>query len=54
VTLSAGGDVSFTVEGDIKVDVPFLGKKIEPTIARVVTAAIRNDVELGNQRLAEA
>lgn len=54
VSLSANGDVSFTIEGAIKVDVPFLGKKIEPTIGRVVNAAIRNDVELGNQRLAES
>jgi hypothetical protein len=52
VTLSANGGVSFVIEGDVKVDVPFLGKKIEPTIARVITAAVRNDVELGNQRLA--
>lgn len=53
VTLSGDGDVSFVIEGDVKVDVPFFGKKIEPTIARVITAAVRSDVDLGNQRLAE-
>lgn len=54
VTLSGNGGVTFTIEGDVKVDVPFLGKKIEPTIVRVITAAVRKDVELGNQRLAES
>jgi hypothetical protein len=53
VTLSGADDVTFAIDGKVKVDVPFFGGKIEPVIAKVITAAVRNDVELGNQRLAE-
>ena len=35
------------VEGDLKVNVPFLGRKIEPEIAKIVSASLRSDVEQG-------
>jgi acylphosphatase len=49
--LSANGDVSFVVEGDLKVRAPFIGRKIEPEIARIIAASLRNDVERGIARL---
>ena len=49
--LSANSDVSFVVEGDVKVRAPFIGRKIEPEIARIIAASLRNDVELGIARL---
>jgi hypothetical protein len=49
--LSGGGDVAFVVQGDLKVNVPFLGRKIEPEIAKIVAASLRSDVEQGIKRL---
>ncbi len=49
--LSGNGDVSFVVQGDLKVNVPFLGRKIEPEIAKIVAASLRSDVEQGIKRL---
>ena len=51
VDLSGEGDVSFVVDGDLKVNVPFLGKKIEPEIAKIIAASLRSDVEQGIKRL---
>jgi uncharacterized protein DUF2505 len=50
-TLSAASDPVLTVEGDVKVNVPFIGKKMEPEIAKAIIAGVRIDVELGNERL---
>lgn len=41
----------FTVEGDVKVSIPFVGKKIEPEIAKAIVAALKNDVAMGVERL---
>jgi hypothetical protein len=41
---SGSGSVE-TVEGDVKVDVPFIGKKFEPEIVRVIAKAIRIEQE---------
>ena len=49
--LSGNGDVTFVVEGDLKVNVPFLGKKIEPEIAKIIAASLRSDVDQGIKRL---
>jgi hypothetical protein len=35
------------VEGDVKVNVPFLGKKIEPEIARVIASALKIEQRVG-------
>ena len=51
VDLSGQGDVSFVVDGDLKVNVPFLGKKIEPEIAKIIAASLRSDVEQGIKKL---
>jgi uncharacterized protein DUF2505 len=50
-TLSAGSDPELTIEGDVKVNVPFIGRRIEPEIAKAIVAGVRIDVELGNERL---
>lgn len=49
--LSGDGDVSFVVEGDLKVNVPFIGRRIEPEIAKIISASLRSDVEQGIKRL---
>ncbi len=51
VDLFGEGDVSFVVDGDLKVSVPFLGRKIEPEIAKIIAASLRSDVEQGIKRL---
>lgn len=51
VELSGKGDVSFVVDGELKVNVPFLGRKIEPEIAKIISASLRSDVEQGIKRL---
>lgn len=52
VTIAPDGKGStFTVVGDVKVNVPFLGKKIEPMIAKAITASLRHEVKEGTKRL---
>lgn len=41
----------FVVTGDVKVDVPFVGKRVEPLIGKAVAAALRHDVKAGVKRL---
>lgn len=48
---NAGTGATFTVSGEIKVNVPFIGKKIEPMIAKAVEASIRHDVKAGVAKL---
>jgi hypothetical protein len=51
-TLAADGKgAEFVVAGDVKVDVPFVGKKFEPIIAKAVEASLRYDVKAGVERL---
>ena len=51
VELSGEGDVSFVVDGDLKVNVPFIGRRIEPEIAKIISASLRSDVEQGIKKL---
>jgi hypothetical protein len=51
VELFGKGDVSFVVAGDLKVNVPFIGRKVEPEIAKIISASLRSDVEQGIKRL---
>jgi len=51
-TLSPDGKgAEFVVTGDVKVNVPFVGKKFEPIIAKAVEASLRYDVKAGVARL---
>ena len=47
----SGVDARFDVNGDVKVSIPFIGKKIEPEIHRAITSSLRHEVELGVKRL---
>lgn len=46
-----GKGTSFTVSGDVKVSIPFVGKKVEPLIAKAIKASLRHDVAEGKKRL---
>src|SRR4051794_29866578 len=51
-TLRATGDGSeFELTGDVKVSIPFIGKKIEPEIAKAIIASLREEVAYGMERL---
>jgi hypothetical protein len=47
----ASKGAEFTVAGDVKVDVPFVGKKVEPLIAKAIEASLHYDVKAGVKRL---
>lgn len=49
--VNAASGSSFTVDGDVKVSIPFIGKKIEPEIARAIKGSLRGEVELGLTKL---
>jgi hypothetical protein len=46
-----GKGSNFTVAGDVKVSIPFVGKKIEPVIAKAIVASLRHEVKEGQKRL---
>ena len=46
-----GGGTSFTVTGDVTVKIPFIGKKIEPEVAKAIKGSLKHEVELGKTRL---
>lgn len=48
---STGGGTEFTVNGDVTVKIPFIGKKIEPEVAKAIRGSLKNEVELGMTRL---
>ncbi len=51
-TLSPGADGSkFDVVGDVKVSIPFIGKKIEPEISKAIVASLHEEVEYGKTNL---
>lgn len=39
------------LEGDVKVAIPLIGRKIEPEIVKAITASLDKDVELGATKL---
>lgn len=46
-----GEGTEFTLDGDVKVSIPFLGKKIEPEVAKAIRASLREEVEYGQTKL---
>ena len=38
--VASGGEVVMQIEGDLKVSIPFFGKKVEPEIAKGIYAAV--------------
>lgn len=49
--VSAGNNASFTLDGDVKVSIPFIGKKIEPEVAKAIVSSLRSEVALGTKKL---
>ncbi|MET1037567.1 MAG: DUF2505 domain-containing protein [Aeromicrobium sp.] len=45
------GGSDFTVDGDVKVSIPFIGKKIEPEVAKAIRASLREEVAYGLTKL---
>ncbi|GAA3514064.1 hypothetical protein GCM10022234_06090 [Aeromicrobium panaciterrae] len=48
---ASSGGTEFTLNGDVKVNIPFIGKKIEPEVAKAIVASLREEVSYGMQRL---
>lgn len=46
-----GEGTEFTLDGDVKVSIPFIGKKIEPEVAKAIRASLREEVEYGQTKL---
>lgn len=45
------GGSDFVIDGDVKVSIPFIGKKIEPEVAKAIRASLREEVEYGMSKL---
>lgn len=50
VLVGAGNNASFTLDGEVKVSIPFIGKKIEPEIAKGILASLREEVALAKDQ----
>ena len=50
LTASSGG-TEFTLDGVVKVSLPFIGKKIEPEVAKAIVASLREEVSYGMEKL---
>lgn len=51
VLSTAGAGTSFVLDGEVKVSIPFIGRKIEPEIAKAIVSSLRDEVDLGTKRL---
>lgn len=49
--VAKGADSEFTLDGDVKVSIPFIGKKIEPEVAKAIKSSLREEVEYGMTKL---
>lgn len=49
--MAKGADSEFTLDGNVKVSIPFIGKKIEPEVAKAITVSLREEVEYGMTKL---
>jgi len=47
----SNGDTEFAVAGEVKVAVPFLGRRFEPPIVAAIVDSVEQDVALGTARL---
>lgn len=51
-TIAASGAATvMTLDGDVKVSLPLIGKRIEPEVAKAISASLREEVEFGTTRL---
>jgi hypothetical protein len=51
LTNKTAGTAAFVVQGDVRVKVPFVGKKIEPFVAKVIEKSLQHDVDAGIKHL---
>ena len=49
--VASGGEVVMQIEGDLKVSIPFFGKKVEPEIAKGIYAAVDREQKTAATRL---
>jgi len=49
--VASGGEVVMQIEGDLKVSIPFFGKKVEPEIAKGIYAAVDKEQKTATTRL---
>ena len=49
--VASGGEVVMQIEGDLKVSIPFFGKKVEPEIAKGIYAAVDKEQTTAATRL---
>jgi len=49
--VTSGGEVVMQIERDLKVSIPFFGKKVEPEIAKGIYAAVDKEQETAASRL---
>lgn len=48
---NVGSGAAFDIDGDVKVSIPLLGRKIEPEVAKAISASLDAEVELGTTKL---
>lgn len=48
---SSNTGTEFSLNGDVKVSIPFIGKKIEPEVAKAIRSSLREEVEYGQSKL---
>ncbi|MGX7677787.1 DUF2505 domain-containing protein [Jatrophihabitans sp. DSM 45814] len=51
VIAPSGSGSTVTIEGDVKVAVPIIGKKFEPDLARVIASGFRTELQTGQEWL---
>lgn len=47
----SGASTVMAVDGDVKVSIPLIGKRIEPEVAKAITASLADEVEYGKTKL---
>lgn len=47
----SGAATVMSVDGDVKVSLPLIGKRIEPEVAKAISSSLREEVEFGTTRL---
>ena len=51
VIRSEGDGAVMALDGNVKVSIPLLGRKIEPEVAKAISASLRDEVEFGKTQL---
>lgn len=47
----SGAATTMAVDGDVKVSIPLIGRRIEPEVAKAISASLRDEVEYGKTKL---